>query len=485
MFDFWDISLIIFAGCKKEKNYILTTLEVTEIAGTTAKSGGEMKNEGGIKIIEMGICWNSGGEPTVSDNKIIDSLGQEKYVYLMEDLMPGSHYFVRAYVISDAGTGYRNTLEFDTKQSETPLVNTLSIDDEDITTTTVTCKGNIETNGGARVLKRGSVLSNVENVTLENCINSLVEDGEIEVFQGIFSDLVPETRYYVRAYATNVMGIAYGKEISFLTKFNLPKMEIVSIDNIEPIKARCKIDVDENGGYPITEFGVCYSNYSNPTIYSSIIRYHREEGLGIKINTLYGLKNNTEYYVRAYAEVNKGSETITYYGEETIFNTLDFPNCGTVTDYDGNVYETVKIGNQCWMRQDLRTTHFSDGTPIDELDTNSKWGNSKYPIGYSRNGNTNFYKIGAVFDKRTEVSVPVFGNLQGVCPTGWHVPSKYEWDELINFCRGPDYAGTKLKIKDNNYWDQWNGPSADNESGFSAIGGGYRKWDGERLYNKK
>ena len=85
-------------------------------------------------------------------------------------------------------------------------------------------------------------------------------------------------------------------------------------------------------------------------------------------SSITGLSPNTTYYLRAYATNSQG----TGYGNELSFTTLDLSG-ETVTDYDGNVYQTVQIGEQIWMRENLKVTHYADGTPIDLVDNASTW----------------------------------------------------------------------------------------------------------------
>ena len=132
-------------------------------------------------------------------------------------------------------------------------------------------------------------------------------------------------------------------------------------------------------------------------------------------------------------ETNKSSQS-------EIIATTPFV-CGEskVADYDGNSYNTVQIGKQCWMKENLKTTHYSDGTPI-EATTDMNF-DSYYR--YSPNLNPNLvvtygflYNWTAVTRDKYATSALNPSGIQGICPTGWHVPSDDEWTELTDYLSG-------------------------------------------------
>lgn len=118
-----------------------------------------------------------------------------------------------------------------------------------------------------------------------------------------------------------------------------------------------------------------------------------------------------------------------------------FPNCGTVSDIDGNLYNTVKIGDQCWMRQNLRTTHYRNGDPIatTETPTSSIVGDSLPKYQWVLEGNNEYLStFGRVYSFYTTTDP------RGVCPEGWHVPSDEEWQKLeISLGMTPEDAATE------------------------------------------
>ncbi len=140
---------------------------------------------------------------------------------------------------------------------------------------------------------------------------------------------------------------------------------------------------------------------------------------------------------------------------------------GTVTDIDGNVYTTVRIGNQWWMAENLRVTYYRNGTEIPNVTDDIDWGNLStgaycyYPSNAATYGYLyNWYAV-----IRSDLA-----------PAGWHVPTDEEWNTLNNFL-GSD-AGKKLKSTTG--WNDYNGASGNgtDDYGFAALPAGYRYTDG-------
>jgi len=139
----------------------------------------------------------------------------------------------------------------------------------------------------------------------------------------------------------------------------------------------------------------------------------------------------------------------------------------TVTDIDGNTYNTVKIGNQVWMQENLKTTTYNDGTPIPNVTDNTEWSNLTTGAYCWYDNDETTYKdtYGALYNWYTVET----GNL---CPSGWHVPMYTEWLEMDSFLGDIDIGG-KLKETGTTHWLPPN-TGATNESGFSALPAGGR-----------
>jgi uncharacterized protein (TIGR02145 family) len=142
-----------------------------------------------------------------------------------------------------------------------------------------------------------------------------------------------------------------------------------------------------------------------------------------------------------------------------------------VKDQDGNIYKTVKIGNQIWMAENLRTTKYTDGTSIPYITENSNWINTSTPAYCWYRNDTAYIKIyGALYNGYAV-------NTNKICPAGWHVSTDGEWTAMVEFLGGKDVAAAKLKESGISHWT---GPDsrATNESGFSALPGGTRYVNG-------
>ncbi|MCZ2442676.1 MAG: fibrobacter succinogenes major paralogous domain-containing protein, partial [Flavobacteriales bacterium] len=112
----------------------------------------------------------------------------------------------------------------------------------------------------------------------------------------------------------------------------------------------------------------------------------------------------------------------------------------TVTDADGNEYPTVRIGNQIWMKENLRATHYLTGEPITQIQLKEDWRNTKEGAWCNYQNDTALAKqYGRLYNYQAVY------NWRGICPWGWHIPSLYEWEQLIRYLEGESVAGVKMK----------------------------------------
>jgi uncharacterized protein (TIGR02145 family) len=148
----------------------------------------------------------------------------------------------------------------------------------------------------------------------------------------------------------------------------------------------------------------------------------------------------------------------------------------TITDIDGNVYKTVKIGTQWWMAENLKTTKFNDSSAIPLVTVGAEWRTLSSP-GYCwyKNDTTKKNTYGGLYNWYAV-------NTGKLAPTGWHVPTDAEWTILTTYLGGGPVAGGKMKstgtIEDGT--GLWNSPNtgATNESGFTAVPAGHRSGEG-------
>jgi uncharacterized protein (TIGR02145 family) len=235
-----------------------------------------------------------------------------------------------------------------------------------------------------------------------------------------------------------------------------PVLETVIVSSITTNTAKISGNITNDGGATITARGVCWSTVQNPTIADT--KTTDGTGAGTFTSAITGLTATTIYYVKAYATNNAG----TSYGNELLFKTFT----GTVLDIDGNVYNTITIGTQTWMAENLKTTKYINGdilgtTNPSTLDISGE-SSPKYQWVYDANAQTygRLYTWYAVTDSRS------------VCPAGWHLPADAEWTTLIDYLGGASLAGDKLKEAGNSHWLSPN--TATDETGFTDLPGGVR-----------
>ncbi|HJW30298.1 MAG TPA: fibrobacter succinogenes major paralogous domain-containing protein [Saprospiraceae bacterium] len=214
------------------------------------------------------------------------------------------------------------------------------------------------------------------------------------------------------------------------------------------------------GGNSTSERGICYNTAPNPTI--SNYKIANGSGAGTYVCVMTGLAGNTLYYIRAYA-IKSG---VTTYGNQVTVTTYADP--GSVTDYDGNVYSTINIGGQIWMLQNLRTTHYQDGTLIPEVPDSLEWyGLSSGASCFYQNSATNLATYGRLYNWYAATDT------HNLAPAGWHVPSAAEWTTLSNYLSGDNTAGGRVKESGYSHWNTPNS-GATNSSMFTALPGGAR-----------
>ena len=395
----------------------VTTAAISNITQKSAQGGGNVTNDGGTQVNQKGVCWSTSQNPTISDNHTSDGSGTGSFTSAMAGLTANTKYYVRAYATNSSGTAYGSQVSFQTSggSGQTPTVTTSAI--TNITQTTATGGGNVASEGSSTATARGVCWSTSSNPTTSD---SHTDDGSgTGSFTSDISSLTENTTYYVRAFATNSTGTAYGNKISFTTTSGgtVPTVTTASITNITESTATGGGNVTVQGSSSVTARGVCWSTSPNPTIsdpYTS-----DGGGTGDFTSGITGLIANTPYYVRAYATNSKGSG----YGDQETFTTSagssgePCPGMPTITDSrDGQIYPTVQIGSQCWLQKNM----------------NYSTGSSRCYDNYASNCNT----YGRLYDWQTVL---------GACPSGWHLPSDAQWTTLTTFLGGTGVAGGKMK----------------------------------------
>lgn len=239
-------------------------------------------------------------------------------------------------------------------------------------------------------------------------------------------------------------------------------------------------DIMDAGGSSIMTKGVCWSTHYPPTVEHS----KTNEGSGFEsyFSNISGLEPYTTYYIRAYTKNGDGysyGNLITYKtGGPGGTNGEPCPGTPTVTDVDGNVYNTVMIGDQCWMKENLNVGIMISGY--------SEQSNNAIIEKYCPDDEiANCAKYGGLYQWDEMMRYETNNGAQGICPSGWHIPSDDEWkvlegnlDSLYNVGHyiwdniGDRGYNVGLNMKAQSGWNH-NGNGMD-LFGFSALPGGYR-----------
>tara|TARA_Y100000589_G_scaffold285621_1_gene285256 strand:+ start:22752 stop:24725 length:1974 start_codon:yes stop_codon:yes gene_type:complete len=447
----------------------LTTTTISSITETSAVSGGNITNNGGATVTSRGVCWGTSPNPTPADNSSVNGNGTGNFVSNLSGLKGGTTYYVRAYAINSAGTSYGDEVSF-TTTSPVQLATLTTATISSITETSAVSGGNITNNGGATVTSRGICWGTSPNPTPAD--NSSVNGNGTGSFVSNLSGLTNGTTYYVRAYATNSVGTSYGNELSFKTITSVPLVTLTTTAMlcITETSAVSGGNITANiGGGPIGTRGVCWGTSPNPTTEdNSSVTYIL--GAYVFPSKLSGLTENTTYYVRAYAINSAG----TAYGNEISFTTSYIvPQYGNgVTDIDGNIYQSVIIGEQEWTAENLRTSKYSDGTTIPNVTDYDQWGSLT-------TGAWSYYDNDSQYENDYGKLYNWYSVETGkLCPAGWHVPSDAEWTVLIDYLTANGACGiVNQSLKSTTGWiNPHDGTSANgtNDFGWNGVPGSFR-----------
>jgi uncharacterized protein (TIGR02145 family) len=353
---------------------VLTTTNVSGITQTSATSGGNVTSDGNAEVTSRGVCWNSSENPTVANSKTSDGSGVGSFTSSITQLTPGTNYYVRAYATNSEGTAYGSQVPFSSNPVVLATLTTTAA--TSVTSTTAVSGGNITSDGGGAIIARGVCWSTSLNPTTAD--NKTAEVVVTNAFTSNLTGLNASTTYYIRAYATNSAGTAYGGQETLIT-----------LSTIAPI----------------------------------------------------------------------------------IFN----PNLsyGSVSDINGNVYKTIQIGTQTWMAENLKVTKYSDGTDIPNVTDNTAWEGLSSGA-YCLNINQDAADLKRIYGLL--YNWYAVNDSRKLCPTGWLVPSDAEWTTLTDYLGGLNAAASKLWETGNNHWLLPNpNTGATNESGFTALPGGRRE----------
>ncbi len=444
------MSLFVIVGCSDYNPdpinpSILTTHAVTYITATSAVCGGNIIYDGGNEITARGVVWSTEAHPTLENHSglTLDGTGSGIFQSKLTDLSGSTLYFVRAYATNSAGTSYGKVVTFTTTPASYML--TLEVNPEESGSAT----GAGEYQEGDELFIRATANEGWEFVNWTDA------DGVVKETPSFFYTMPAD-------------------HISFTANFEMVDYTLTLFAN-----------PDEGG----------YVNGSGEYNYGEEILIEAVANIGVEFINWTGDTEHVDNPNSANAIVTMPSDNISLIANFFL---------GTVTDIDGNVYQTVIIGNQEWMAENLRVTKYNNGDDIPTDLSNWEWRNTTngayaiYPHGSIDGLNSNedvleaygaLYNWFAVDDSR------------GLCPSGWHAPSEAELIQLENYLvyqgypdeqDNPSGAGNALKSCrqinsplggdcDTSEHPRWNSDGTHHgfdEFGFSALPSGSRAPNG-------
>jgi len=311
--------------------------------------------------------------------------------------------------------------------------------------------GNIVSEGSELVLTRGFCLSKHPDPTLNDYLQTVRKAGVN--FTAQIEGLEKNTTYYVRAFAANDVGVGYGAVLEVHTSA-VAIVQTGSAKVLSNTEAILSARVDERN----SETEICFELWREGESASIVEVQNTDSQSETDINALVtGLSPGVVYFYRVRVRNTAGMVT----GETKSFSSF----YEQVSDFDGNKYWTVKIGNQVWLESNLITTHFLNGDPIPHVQPLDQWVNFNSPAWCVY---ANSAELGAIYGKLYNIKVGL--DSRGLI-AGYHLPSIEECQTLTAYLGGQDEAGEKLKSSSDHWYKNGKG---NNSSGFNALPGGWR-----------
>jgi uncharacterized protein (TIGR02145 family) len=221
-------------------------------------------------------------------------------------------------------------------------------------------------------------------------------------------------------------------------------------------------------------------NFINPNRNTIMKVFWRQSNIYFNDSTISAIKfrtfNNNQYiYVYLFGNSNEYSYALSNIDSICFYNIV----FGEMVDIDNNKYKTVKIGNQEWMAENLNVSHYRNGDSIRYAESSSDW----VDAGKNKEGAWCYYEnyppLGKMYGKLYNYYAVI--DPRGLAPIGWHIATTPEWNSLIYYLEGDSIAGGKIKEIGTVHWGKPN-KGASNSSGFTALPGGYRLFEGSFSY---
>ena len=325
---FWVFIGFIFFSCLKEPYrapIYVNTRDANEIKATSVKLHADVQSPDAGEITDRGFYWTANDSAvTVLKNKISLGPGSGEFTYMLKNLQAKKAYSFFSYAISDRNNGQGNVKAFSTLEFRLATLSTDTV--KNIGITNALMGGEITYDGGKVVTERGLCFSQTKSPTIKD-LKIPVGDGEGK-FAIVASQLKENTLYYVRSFAVNSIGIAYGNERNFTTlDYRLVKLKTNPASEIGMFLATLHGEVFDDGGGHIMERGFLMGLSPNPSL-SDMKFASSQNVVGPMKTVVTELIENTTYYYRSFAKNEKGYSL----GNIQSFTTLDikFPELVTL-----------------------------------------------------------------------------------------------------------------------------------------------------------
>lgn len=331
----------VLAGCGKMKveNYEAKIVsDKVDVTANTATFQWEVDFPGSV-YSSVDLSENS--DMSDAQNYGTGALSEDKhFVLTVENLKGSTNYYYQYKVWNSFNVDQPIVFEIKHFTTTLGLPTVVTKEVQGITTVSADCEGEITGDGGLAVTARGLCWGRQPNPSLTTSEHFSEEGTGTGSFNTHITGLEPNTKYYVRAYATNGKGTSYGNEQVFTTKEETISVKTLEVVEIDTESGLVKCEATNIGDNQIINRGVCWSKEQNPTIEANYTNSDLVEG-DLYECRITGLDDNTNYYVRAYVKSSDGN---VIYGEELSFVTLEIGRLEVTTV---RIIDIINTGATC------------------------------------------------------------------------------------------------------------------------------------------
>lgn len=434
-----------------------STLPATDVTISGARLNG-MVNPNSLSTtvtFEYGTGITYGNTAVASQSPVNGSSSVNAGI-VITGLLPGTTYHFRIKSQNSLGTVTGDDMTF-TTLGQLPVANVLPADN--IQLTSASLYGSVNPNNlSTSVNFEWGITTDYDQSDL--AAQSPITGSSLANVSAALTGLTPGTTYHFRVKAENALGIINSSDMTFITPGLVPAVDYLPVTNLTSngIALNGTINANLLSTSVSFEYGTTTGYESSAAAVPATVTGNTIANVNA---TLTGLSAGVTYHYRIKATNELGT---------TLGSDMTFTILTPVTDFEGNVYEVVKIGTQIWMAENLKSSSYQNGDPIGtttpaKLDISGE-STPKYQWSYEGD----------------EAQMAIYGRLytwyavtdnRNVCPLGWHVPTDVEFKALENNYGGAFLAGGKLKETGFTHWISPN-TDADNSSSFSAMPGGLR-----------